>query len=395
MKKLLLYVILNFVCNIIFAQNLVPNGSFEDLKVSPHELNAKFRPSVILEGWREVAMGEIGLIHPNSSYFNPKKSQHGSQTAQDGKSYGWFKAFGLPFGGYGGGHGQYGDVKRYYFQTKLAETLQKGKKYTLSFYVSLADNSRLAVENIAAFMFEKPIVKIGDSPKSLYRNSQSSNGVHLDLLEMAALTKIKNKHGIIKDAENWTSIEEEFIARGNETFLVIGNFEMQGRVNYEILAKKKEHWNWKDAYYFIDNVSLTATVENNLMAEKTPNSEVNTDLKTLEEGKTVVMENVLFESTKHNLLPASFPTLDSVVKIMAKNPTIDIVIEGHTDNVGDSLNNLKLSLLRAESVKNYLVQNKVAANRISILGFGAAFPLLPNSTSRGRRRNRRVSIKVK
>lgn len=388
MKYLLLYIALNFVCNTAFAQNLVLNGSFEDLKVLPQELNAKFRPSVILEGWREVAMGEIGLIHPNSSHFNPKKSQHGSQIAQDGESYGWFKALGLNFG-------EYGDTKRYYFQTKLTETLQKGKKYTLSFYVSLADNSRLAVENIAAFIFEKPIVKIGDSPKSLYRNSQSSNGVHLDLLEMAASTKIKNKHGIIKDAENWTLIEEEFIARGNETFLVIGNFEMQGKVNYETLPKKKEHWNWKDAYYFIDNVSLNAVVENNLIVEKTPNSEVNTDLKTLEEGKTVVMENVLFESTKHDLLPASFPTLDSVVKIMAKNPSIDIIIEGHTDNVGDSLSNLKLSLLRAESVKNYLVQNKVATNRISILGFGAAFPLLPNSTSRGRRRNRRVSIKVK
>jgi hypothetical protein len=51
----------------------------------------------------------------------------------------------------------------------------------------LADNSHLAIENIAAFMFEKPIVKVGDSPKSLYKKSQSSNGVHLDLSEMAAL----------------------------------------------------------------------------------------------------------------------------------------------------------------------------------------------------------------
>ncbi len=388
MKKLLLCITLNFVCNIIFAQNLVPNGSFEDLKVSPHELNAKFRPSAILEGWREVAMGEIGLVHPNSSHFSPQRSQHGSQAAQDGESYGWFKALGVQFG-------EYGDVKRYYFQTKLTSPLQKGKKYTLSFYVSLADNSRLAVENIAAFMFEKPIVKVGDSPKSLYKKSQSSNGVHLDLLERAALTKIKNKHGIIKDAENWTLIEEEFTAKGNETFLVIGNFETQWKVKYETLAKKKEHWNWKDGYYFIDNVSLTAVVENDLIVEKTPNSEVNTDLKLLEEGKTVVMENVLFESTKHDLLPASFPTLDSVVKIMAKKPSIDIVVEGHTDNVGDSLSNLKLSILRAESVKNYLVKNKIAAARISILGFGAAFPLLPNSTSRGRRRNRRVSIKLK
>ncbi|TAH17535.1 MAG: OmpA family protein [Cytophagales bacterium] len=388
MKKLLLYAILNLVFNTIFAQNLVPNGSFENLKVQPHELNTKFRPSAILEGWREVAMGEIGLIHPSSSHFSPQRSQHGSQTAQDGESYGWFKALGVQFG-------EYGDIKRYYFQTKLTETLQKGRKYTLSFYISLADNSSLAIENISAFMFEKPIVKVGDSPKSLYRSSQSSNGIHLDLLEMAALTKIKNKQGILKDAENWTLVEEEFIAKGNETFLVIGNFEMQARVNYETLAKKKEHWNWKDAYYFIDNVSLTAAVENNLITEKAPDSQVNTDLKELTEGKTVVMENVLFESTKHDLLPASFPTLDSLVNIMVENPSIKIVIEGHTDNVGDSLSNLKLSILRAESVRNYLVQHKIAVNRIAILGFGATFPLLPNSTSRGRRRNRRVSIKVK
>lgn len=112
-------------------------------------------------------------------------------------------------------------------------------------------------------------------------------------------------------------------------------------------------------------------------------------------GKTVIMENVLFETTKHDLLPESFPTLDSIASIMNENQAMNIVIEGHTDAIGDSLENIKLSFLRAEHVRNYLVAHKIATKRIEIVGFGAAFPLLPNTTSRGRKRNRRVSIKMK
>ncbi len=371
-----------------FAQNLVSNGSFENLKVPAQELSTKFRPSLVVESWREVAMGEIGIIHPKSPYFNPQKSQHGSQIAQEGESYGWFKAAGISFG-------QFGDTKRYYFQTKLTKSLQAGHKYKLSFYVSLADNSSIAIENIAAFIFEKPLVKRGDSPQPLYNREQSSEGTQLDLLEIAALTKIKNPHGIIKDMENWTLIEEEFVVKGNETFLVIGNFEMQRRMNYEAMPKKKEHWNWKDSYYFLDNISLIAIENSNFIAQNTPITEVHTDLKTLAKGKTVIMENVLFETTKHDLLPESFPTLDSIASIMNENKAMNIVIEGHTDAVGDSLENIKLSFLRAENVKNYLVAHKIATKRIEIIGFGAAFPLLPNTTARGRKRNRRVSIKMK
>jgi outer membrane protein OmpA-like peptidoglycan-associated protein len=105
------------------------------------------------------------------------------------------------------------------------------------------------------------------------------------------------------------------------------------------------------------------------------------------------MENILFETDKHDLLPQSKETLDSLVTILAKNPTVNIQIEGHTDNIGDSLANIKLSFLRAESVKTYLVTHKIANTRIKTFGFGASVPLLPNTTQRGRRRNRRVSIK--
>jgi len=387
MKQLVLLSILQLVCGITFSQNLVPNGSFETIKVSPSELNSKFRPSAILEGWREVAMGEIGVIHPKSSYFNPQKSQHGSQVAQDGESYGWFKAAGIPFG-------ELGDVKRYYFQTKLTESLQKGKKYKFSFYVSLADNSSIAVATIGAFFFDKPIPKRGDSPQPLYKAEHSSQGNQLDLVDQVASTKIKNPHGIIKDMENWTLIEEEFTAQGTETFLVIGNFEMQWQMKYETMPKKKEHWNWKDSYYFLDNISLVA-VEEPLIAQKTLPLEVNTAINELAKGKTVVMENVLFETTSHELLPSSFATLDSIAAMMTENKTIHVIVEGHTDNIGDSLSNQKLSFLRAESVKNYLIKHKIAATRIEINGFGATIPLLPNTTAQGRRRNRRVSVRAK
>jgi hypothetical protein len=55
MKKILLFVFLHFASLFCFSQNLVPNGSFENIKVSPTQLSSKLRPSLILETWQEVA----------------------------------------------------------------------------------------------------------------------------------------------------------------------------------------------------------------------------------------------------------------------------------------------------------------------------------------------------
>jgi OOP family OmpA-OmpF porin len=69
-----------------------------------------------------------------------------------------------------------------------------------------------------------------------------------------------------------------------------------------------------------------------------------------------------------------------------------IEIAGHTDNVGKDADNLKLSLQRAEAVRNYLIKKGIKADRITAKGYGATQPVADNGTDAGRQKNRRTEV---
>jgi outer membrane protein OmpA-like peptidoglycan-associated protein/ABC-type amino acid transport substrate-binding protein len=118
-------------------------------------------------------------------------------------------------------------------------------------------------------------------------------------------------------------------------------------------------------------------------------------LQPIEPGAVIVLKNIFFETNKSTLNPASRIELDKVVQLMTDNPTMKILISGHTDNVGKAADNTKLSLDRAQAVVNYLLgSQKIAKERLTAKGWGAAKPIAENSTESGRARNRRTELEV-
>ena len=101
---------------------------------------------------------------------------------------------------------------------------------------------------------------------------------------------------------------------------------------------------------------------------------------------------ILFDTDSDHLKDESKPTLDKLVAAASSQPTWKFAIEGHTDNVGSDAHNQTLSEKRAASVKAYLVNAGVAANRLTTQGFGASHPVSSNDTALGRSQNRRVEI---
>ena len=79
---------------------------------------------------------------------------------------------------------------------------------------------------------------------------------------------------------------------------------------------------------------------------------------------------------------------------MKDYPDLKIVIEGHTDSVGDAAYNKILSQKRAYAVKKYMVAKGIGANRIKARGFGENKPIASNKTNKGRKKNRRVEAAV-
>ena len=110
--------------------------------------------------------------------------------------------------------------------------------------------------------------------------------------------------------------------------------------------------------------------------------------------KRYVLDNLNFDIATAQLLPASATTLDSVADVLKDHPTAQIVLEGHTDNVGDPAGNRVLSKNRAEAVKGALVARGVAADRISTAGIGQDQAITTNDTEAGRAQNRRTEIVV-
>ena len=111
-------------------------------------------------------------------------------------------------------------------------------------------------------------------------------------------------------------------------------------------------------------------------------------------GLIVSMSDVLFDTGKYSLRSGAREKLAKVAGILLAYPGLNIEVGGYTDNVGGDQMNQTLSENRAGSVRDYLVQQGVAANSVSARGFGNALPVASNGNSAGRQQNRRVELLV-
>jgi len=131
--------------------------------------------------------------------------------------------------------------------------------------------------------------------------------------------------------------------------------------------------------------TVPGTVANNGCPEVSDDA-----MKKLNEyGKTI-----LFNSGKASFQKQTIPVLEAMTAILKEYPTAKFSLEGHTDSDGAEAMNQKLSEDRAAAVKNFLVENGIAASRLTSKGFGETMPVDTNKTAKGKANNRRVEVKL-
>ncbi len=108
----------------------------------------------------------------------------------------------------------------------------------------------------------------------------------------------------------------------------------------------------------------------------------------------LVLRGVTFAFDKSDLSPEATGILDSAATALKGTPEAEVVVEGHTDAIGSDDYNMKLSQRRATSVRDYLVGQGVASERLSVEAFGESQPVADNDTEEGRAQNRRVELEV-
>jgi len=122
--------------------------------------------------------------------------------------------------------------------------------------------------------------------------------------------------------------------------------------------------------------------------------QLNSILATRDSARGLIanMSDVLFRSGSFELLPGARERLAKVSGIVLAYPSLHVAVEGHTDGVGSDEYNQELSEHRAQSVRDYFVQQGIPANAIEARGFGKSEPIASNDTAEGRQQNRRVEL---
>jgi len=105
-----------------------------------------------------------------------------------------------------------------------------------------------------------------------------------------------------------------------------------------------------------------------------------------------ILGGVTFEFDSAVLRPESKEVLQSDIQILRENPQIRVEVQGHTDDIGTDEYNMGLSDRRANSVKEYLISQGIAADRLTSRGYGETNPRFPNDSEANRAKNRRVEL---
>lgn len=335
-----------FLSGMAIAQNLVNNPGFEEFNSCPEEFGSLKND---VPFWTQATDGSTDYFHNCSPEMPIGENFIGEQLTYEGEGY--------------AGMYMYGPKDyREYLTSELKSTLVKGKKYFISFYISLADNAEYSINQFGLLFTRKSLrlVTKRNIPIELMKRKGYNNYI-----------EIRN-HKFYNNKTEWVKISGSYVADGTENFLTIGNFK--GNTN---TAKFRTNNNLKKvSYYYIDMV----TVEQETQSFKL--------------DETYVLENLMFDTDGYSIKKEGRTQLEYLVVYLKNNPSYNISVYGHTDNMGSKLHNLSLSKRRAKSVSLFLVENGLSPRRIAWKGYGDSSPMSKNITKKGRELNRRVEFVV-
>ncbi|NNF66507.1 MAG: OmpA family protein [Gammaproteobacteria bacterium] len=112
------------------------------------------------------------------------------------------------------------------------------------------------------------------------------------------------------------------------------------------------------------------------------------------QGREIALQGVRFEVNSAKLLKSSQQTLADAAAILRGYVHLEVEVEGHTDNQGSAEHNRRLSRLRADAVRQYLIEAGIDATQIRARGYGESRPIASNDSEAGRTLNRRVVLRI-
>lgn len=332
-------------------KNIVPNGSFENYRKKSESIRQAIP-------WQQIASVDF-YQEPLSNDTSAHKGAHS----------------GSCFAGL-----RYQKKYKEFMQVKLAESLRRGSTYEFEMYVRLAWWSNASIKSIGALFTKAGYKSQGDVVKS------------------AMIDSVAKKGSLINNYQ-WFKISGKYLADGGEKYITIGNFSPS--VKRDMIRMNVFKFGFREAYYFVDDVSLVKTkeTEEKVKVEIVGSFSIDDQdsvlqvKKNIKVGEKVQLKNIFFENARYYLLPESYAELNKLAQYLIRNPKMEVQINGHSDNSGSKSRNQKLSELRAREVFEYLIKKGVQ-NKLYFKGYGSSLPVAGNDTEADRAKNRRVEFEI-
>ncbi len=342
------------------SQNLIQNPSFEEYVACPVRLG-NFETDVAY--WSTPTKGSTDYFNACSKIMGTPENFNGSQPSDFGK-------------GYAGLYLYAPDDYREYIQVPLTQTLDKGKSYQVSFYISLAERSDFAVKDFGV-LFSQDILDLNIKKELSKMHLYKIPGNIYNFMEIGYTE-------FYRDTRDWVLVSTVFEARGTENYMIIGNFKNNaGTRKFEIKRGAKQ-----GAYYYLDMVDLSLKPSSGTDMSVSPDAPLINENYELD--KTHIFKNVLFNFDEFQLLETAKADVQKIYNYLDTDKSLQINIDGHTDNIGSTSYNQYLSERRCNAVAQYLIELGLSEDRISWQGHGGGSPIASNDTDEGRQNNRRV-----
>lgn len=349
MKNYLSFLFILTFCfqSISQSPNLVENGSFEIIKGKIKGLGS----IEATDDWKNVTLSKADIFVKENKLATVLTSgnSYGKEDPKDGDNYAGIVAYSPK-----------DKVARTYITSPLAQPMLKGKKYCVSMYISLAEGSKFATNQLG-INFNKKQLKTEDNKT---------------IVDKTSILHPQSK--VVNATYGWEKVCGTYIAEGGEEFITIGNFTATDKTKTEKALKLKDYKGVQSdvAYYYIDDVSVI------LVDQKTTcDCGINEDRKDTYYHKIVMLEEKMtpiqrieahtafFPFGKYELQETNRSTIDAVIKEMKVNPNLIVELFGHLDINEAELAQKKplfadLANRRIREVMKYMMENGIEEKRL-------------------------------
>ncbi|PXY42825.1 hypothetical protein DMB65_02070 [Flavobacterium cheongpyeongense] len=244
---------------------------------------------------------------------------------------------------------------------------------------------------------------LGENPEVTVTPKGNCNGVYISAIDKNGFTIKEMNNGTSTVAVSWISVGNRVDNRLDKATEMVSDPNFDRNIQ-QVLFNDSNLDGKGMGIWWDGNKIQFGNMPESLTKVNRPKEDYNSNQKPTETYKTEKKEAIkrisefskaiLFDTGKSTITSESYTILNNIINVLNQYSSDNFIIEGNTDNTGESNDNMKLSKDRSEAVMNYFIEKGIGKDRLKSVGYGDTKPVATNDNEEGRKINRRVEINL-